>query len=270
MKSDAKSRSLRENSGGSGELVSARMGDSKTWKNCVGVMVNLIEEAAFKFTPEAVKMKAMDPSRVALIDFELQSSAFDEYGFKQQTVLGVNLVEMNKILARAKAEDELTIEFDEKGNRLVLIMKGISTRRFSLPLVDIGETELPEPKLQFPATADVLAGVIQDGLKDAEIVSDKVKFELNEEGFFIFAESEKGATELKLKKGDKALQKLEVKKPSRAMYSLKYLSDMVKAAGSSEIVTISLGTDLPIQLDFPIAGNKGKLRFLLAPRIEGE
>jgi proliferating cell nuclear antigen len=234
------------------------------------MMVNLIEEAAFKFTPEGIKMKAMDPSHIALVEFELPAAAFVEYNFKQPIVLGINLLEMNKIISRGKAEDELILELDEKQNRLGLTFKGVSTRRLSLPLIDVREAELPEPKLQFTAAAEVMAGVIQDGLKDAEIVGDNVRFELSENGLVISAESDKGTTELKLGKGDKGLVRLNVKQPARAMFNIKYLSDMTKGASSTDIITINLGTDLPIQLDFPVADGKGKLRFLLAPRIEAE
>jgi len=270
MRSDVKLKNWRKNSRRVDEMVSARMADSKIWKTCVGAMVNLIDEAAFKFTPEGIKMKAMDPSHVALLDFELPASVFEEYKVKQPTTLGIGLTEMNKILTRAKAEDEFILELDEEKNRLALTFKGVSTRRLSLPLIDVREAELPEPKLQFTATADVVAGVIQDGLKDAEIVGDNVKFELSEDGFFLSAESDKGTSELKLHKGDQGLLKLNVKQPAHAMFNIKYLSDMTKAAGSSEVIVINLGTDLPIQLDLPVAEGKGKLRFLLAPRIEAE
>lgn len=251
-------------------MVSAKMADSKVWKTCVGTMVNLIEEAAFKFTPEGIKMKAMDPSHVALVDFELPAAAFVEYNVKQPVVLGINLTEMNKLVSRAKPDDELILELDEERNRLDLTFRGASTRRLSLPLIDVGETELPEPKLQFTATAEVLAGVLQDGLKDAEIVGDNVRFELSDNGFFISAESDKGTAELKLGKGDKALVKLNVKQPARAMFNIKYLSDMTKSTGSTDTMVINLGTDLPIQIDFLVAEGKGRLRLLLAPRIEAE
>ena len=52
--------------------------------------------------------------------------------------------------------------------------------------------------------------------------------------------------------------------------NIKYLSDITKSASSNDLIKINLGTNLPIQLDFPIAGGEGRLRFLLAPRIEGE
>ena len=246
------------------------MKDSRTWKTCLSAMVNLIEEAAFKFTAAGVRMRAMDPSHIALVDFELPASAFEEYRVKGESVLGINISEMNKIMARAKGEDELTIELDEEKNRLSLTFKGVSTRRISLPLIDVGETEMKEPELQFTATADVAAGVVQDGLKDAELMGDSVKFELNEDGLSIFAESDKGTSELKLRKGDQGLLELSVKKSAHAAYNIKYLSDITKAASSSDAVTINLGTGLPIQLDLPIAEGKGKLRFLLAPRVETE
>jgi proliferating cell nuclear antigen len=212
----------------------------------------------------------MDPSHIALVEFELPAAAFVEYNFKQPIILGINLLEMNKIISRGKAEDELILELDEKQNRLGLTFKGVSTRRLSLPLIDVRETELPEPKLQFTAAAEVMAGVIQDGLKDAEIVGDNVRFELSENGLVISAESDKGTTELKVGKGDKGLVKLNVKQPARAMFNIKYLADMTKGASSTDTITINLGTDLPIQLDFPVADGKGRLRFLLAPRIEAE
>lgn len=253
-----------------GIAMRVRMPDSKLWKTCVSAIASLIDEAAFKFTPEGIKMKAMDPSHVALVDFELPTAAFIEYDVKQPTILGIDLTEMNKIMARAKAEDEFILDLDEEKNRLTLTFKSASTRRFSLPLIDISEAELPEPKLQFTAAADVSAGIIQDGLRDAEIVGDNVKFELTEEGFFMYTESETGATELKLHKGDPALLKLNVKQPARAMFNIKYLIDMTKATSSADIIAISLGSNLPIQLDFPIAEGKGRLRFLLAPRIETE
>ncbi|KUO42105.1 MAG: hypothetical protein APU95_03835 [Hadesarchaea archaeon YNP_N21] len=251
-------------------MVTAKLPDCKIWKTSISAIASLIEEAAFKLTPEGIKMKAMDPSHVALVDFEIPASAFKEYDVKRSTTLGVDLAEMNKIMGRARAEDEFTLELDEEKNRLSLIFKGASTRKFSLPLIEVDESELPEPKLQFTANADVVAGVIQDGLKDAELVGDNVKFELTEEGFFMHTESDTGAAELRLQRGDPGLLTLNVQRPARAMFNIKYLIDMTKAASSTDVISIQLGTDLPIQLDFKIAEAGGKLRFLLAPRIEAE
>jgi proliferating cell nuclear antigen len=63
---------------------------------------------------------------------------------------------------------------------------------------------------------------------------------------------------------------IETKEPSKATYSLSYLSEIIKtAAASSEIATLEFSNDMPIRIDFQ-QPKEGKLTFYLAPRIEVE
>jgi proliferating cell nuclear antigen len=249
-------------------LLTVRMSDTRVWKTCVGAIVNLLEEAHFKFTSEGVSMRAMDPSHVALVDFRLSPGAFEEYRVSKPLGLGLSLVELDRVLSRAKSEDALVMEYDGEKNRLLITFRGASSRRFSLPLLDLRESELPEPKLQFSAFVEVLAEVLQDGLRDSETVGENVRFEVGEEGFFMRAEGDGKSAELKLEKGSAALPKLKLERPCSSMFNVKYLSDMLKAADPKEPVAVSLGQDLPLRLDLRIAGGRGSLSFILAPRIE--
>jgi proliferating cell nuclear antigen len=45
---------------------------------------------------------------------------------------------------------------------------------------------------------------------------------------------------------------------------------MIKSAQSSQSITMALGTDFPVKLEFPIANDNGQVNYLLAPRIESE
>lgn len=251
-------------------MLTARMSDTKVWKTCMGAIANLLEEAHFKFTPEGVSMRAMDPSHVALVDFRLPAGAFEEYKVSKPLGLGLSLAELNKVLSRARSDDALIMEYDEGKNRFLITFKGASSRRFSLPLLDLRESELPEPRLQFTAFVEATAEVLQDGLRDSETVGENVRFEVGEEGFFMRAEGNGKSAELRLEKGSAAMPKFKTERPCSSMYSVKYLSDMLKAADPKEPVSVSLGQDLPIRLDLRIAGGKGSLSFILAPRIESE
>jgi proliferating cell nuclear antigen len=76
-----------------------------------------------------------------------------------------------------------------------------------------------------------------------------------------------GAT-ITLQKGNDALLDLEVKEPSKATFSLSYLSEIIKAASAtSDIATIEFSNDMPVYIDFQQIKD-GKLTFFLAPRIE--
>lgn len=246
------------------------MKESGIWKNCIGAISNLIEEVNFEFKEEGVEMKAMDPSHVALADFKLSAKAFEEYDVEEPRKLGMDLREMDKVMSRAKKDDEFILEFDEERNRLVLKFKGDSTRRFSLPLLELEEEELTEPELDFTASAKVFARAISDGLKDAALVADIVRLELSENKFRMGIESDTGSAEMELSEDDESLQKLNVDEPTKAMYNIGFLDNMIKAASSKDIVEINHGIDLPIQMIFSVAEGRGHLKFLLAPRVEAE
>ncbi len=247
-----------------------KMDNSEIWKDCIGAISNLIEEADFEIDGKGIRMKAMDPSHVALVDFRLSSKAFSVYDVEDTVKLGLDLTEMDKVMSRAKKNDESAIGYIEEENRLKIEFKGTSTRRFSLPLLDLEDEDLPDPDLDFTASAKIAAGVINDGLKDAALVGDNVRFELLEGKFLMKIESDTGSAELELSEDDEALESIDVDNPSRAMYNIGYLEDMFKAASSNDIVEIKHGQDLPIQIIFEIAEGNGHLKFLLAPRVETE
>ncbi len=173
-------------------------------------------------------------------------------------------------MSRAGKNDEFVMELNEEEGRFTLRLKGDSTRRFTLPLLDLKEEELPQPDLNFTVNAKVFAGAITDGLKDAALVGDNVRFEISGGKFLMGIESDTGSAEMELSDGDPALKELDVEEKSEAMYNIEYLDDMTKAASSSDVIEINHGNDLPVQMIFPIADGKGRLEFLLAPRIEAE
>jgi proliferating cell nuclear antigen len=45
---------------------------------------------------------------------------------------------------------------------------------------------------------------------------------------------------------------------------------MVRSIPAGSVVSISLGNDYPVKLEFEIADKKGSVRYLLAPRIESD
>ncbi|NHK32101.1 MAG: DNA polymerase sliding clamp, partial [Asgard group archaeon] len=67
--------------------------DAKIWKNIIESLT-LLDEANFIASERGIELRAMDPSRVAMIDFSLPAKAFEEYVCSETTRLGINLEEM--------------------------------------------------------------------------------------------------------------------------------------------------------------------------------
>lgn len=241
--------------------------DARDWRYLMESLNAIVDEASFIMDSEALKLRALDPSRIAMVDLHVPREAFSTYDIgESQVKIGVNFDDLNKVLRRAKTEDKIIFEIE--GRRFRIILAGKAERSFSLPLIDVVGEELPTPRVTFDVIAKMLSDTFRDSLKDAEMISDTVKFVGEENILKVIAKSDKGELEAKFSPESGSLIEYEVRQPSTASYSLNYLDDIVsKAYRISEIVTVEFSSNKPLSLSFEIAGG-GTLRYYLAPRLE--
>jgi proliferating cell nuclear antigen len=245
-----------------------KVANARLLRDIANAISILIDEATFQITPDALKLRAMDPSRVAMVDFEWPKTIFDEYVCTEPSKMCINISELLKLLKRASKEEYVELALDEKTGRLQVRMTGKYTRTFTMPLLETSEEEVPTPRITFNVRAKATTDGLRRALEDAELVSDHVRIEADGEKLVFQAAGDLMGATIELKKGSDALLDLDAKEPSKATFSLSYLSEIVKAASAtSDIVTLEFSTDMPIKLDFQQVG-EGKLVFYLAPRIE--
>ncbi len=239
---------------------------AKDFADLIATASNLIDEAAFKVSEEGISMKAMDPSRVVLIDLNLPESIFSKYQVEEAETIGVNMDHFKKILKRGKTKDTLILRKGDE-NFLEITFEGTAKRTFRLPLIEVEALELDLPELPFTAKVVVLGEVIKEAVKDASLVSDAIKFMAKENEFTMKAEGETQEVEIKLTLEDEGLLDLEVEEETQSAYGISYLADMIKGIGKADEVAIHFGNEMPLQMEYLIR-DEGKLVFLLAPRVE--
>lgn len=226
----------------------------------------LIDEGIFKVDKDGIRLKATDRAMVAAIDFKILPNAFDSFEVEESVDIGLNVTNLISILKRVKSGDRLTLEL--KDSRLEIVIQNSSRRKFTLPLLELREEELPQiEQLEFSCGAEIKSDVFQAGLEDAEIVADSVVIATSPKKFSMLAEGDISRTEFELEKGAEALLSVNAKEEIRARYPLEYLKKMIKAAKISDKVKLEWGKDYPMKLEFK-AGDKGSLSFILAPRVE--
>ena len=239
---------------------------AKDFADLIATASNLIDEAAFKVTEEGISMRAMDPSRVVLIDLNLPESIFSKYEVEEPETIGVNMDHFKKVLKRGKSKDTLILRKGDD-NFLEITFEGTAKRTFRLPLIEVEELELDLPELPFTAKVVVLGEVLKEAVKDASLVSDAIKFIATESEFIMKAEGETQEVEIRLTLEDEGLLDLEVEEETRSAYGISYLSDMIKGIGKAEEVILRFGNEMPLQMEYYIR-DEGRLTFLLAPRVE--
>lgn len=236
-------------------------------KKSIKALSALVDEGEFVFDEEGMKLRATDPSKIAMVDFLLPRHAFREYEVEGPVKVGLNLGDLEDALKKARASEQVVLSLSEDGSRFIVELVGKARRRFVLPVLDLGGMELPTPKLSFTATVKILAEVFQNALDDADAFSTHVTFEADENTFALRASGSKGEYVLELKKDvHDALLELTVTEKARAMYPLDYLDDMVSQANKSAAITLAFRTDAPLKLSYAIGD--ANFVYYLAPRIE--
>ncbi len=260
---------IREGEEGA-SLFKIRVSDAKGFRNVLRAISTIVDEATFVIGMDGIKLRAMDPSRVAMVDFEMKKTSFDEYEVEEETRICVSLKELLKLLRRAGKDDLIELSLDRESGHFLVTLRGRYTRTFNLPVLEASEEEVPEPKLTFNAKATLTTDDFHEILREASLVSDNIRIELNGESLVMTAKGDVAGAKIEIDKGSDVLISMEVKEPSKATFSLDYLEEIVSAAvNTSDIMTIEFSTDMPIRLDFRQRYD-GKLTYLLAPRIEVE
>lgn len=251
-------------------MFSIKMADARLFRNLMTAISTLIDEATFNLNPEGMSLRAMDPSHVAMVDFEWPKTAFEGYACDQPTKLCVNLSEMLKLLRGAGPDESVEISLDEQTKRLNILLKGKYTRTFSITTLEAAGEEAPIPKITFNAKAKLTTECLRQSMDDASTVSDHVKLEASPEKFVMVATGDVGTAKIEWEKESEALLGLDVKEESKATFSLNYLAEIIKAASTtSDVATVEFSTNIPVRLEFELPQG-GKLAYYLAPRIESE
>jgi proliferating cell nuclear antigen len=173
---------------------------------------------------------------------------------------------MKEILRLAKGGETISVSHDEDKNRLIVTV-GNTTRRMAL--VDTAGMSDPKvPSLNLPVKLTVRTDELRQAIRASESISDHIALKASPEGFEIVSEGDADNVSHMVPKD--LLEGLQAKEAVRSLFPLDYFSNMVKAISSAPTVTLYLGSDYPVKMEFQIAGGKGEVRYLLAPRIESD
>jgi len=244
--------------------------DAALLRECVEAVLAVVDEARLKIGESAWKVRAVDPANVALVDLELGKEAFSEFSSAekeqkekgQEFVVGVPFDKLREVLRWCK--DEVGVSIDEDK---MTVVSDAYTFTLNLLSADAVRKEPKIPSLNFSTKVAMDAAEFNKVLKAAEKISDQIAIGVQNESFFVEAEGDMETMRYSLHKDE--LMHLSGG-DCRSLFSLEYLTAMSKVAAGASMLTLHLGSDYPLKMEFEIADGNGKVIYLLAPRIEAE
>ena len=265
----------------SGQVFEAKI-HREFLREALGAILAISDSGRLNISPEALSVRMTDPANVALISFDLELEAFEVYNFAppedapDYIQIGVDFQKLASVLAISSAEfvsislkrfgsAKETDQFPEV-NLMSLKMDGLS---YSLDLFDpsIMRKEPQVPELELPAKASLFFEDWYKAIRAAEKVGDVVLIKVDESGLVLEVEGESD----KLRASFPASLLMDFTPAEvTARFALGYLSVLSKAARAAYAsqLWLSLGRDMPIEIQFHIAEGKGHVVYWLAPRVE--
>jgi len=241
------------------------LAETRFLKDSISIISELVTEAQFKITSNAIELVAMDPANVAMVIFKLLSSTFIEYDVKEDTIISMNLNDLKQVFRRIKPNDNLIMELAD--SKLKITLKGNQTRTFHLPLIDVEQKEQKVPDLNFSANIVTNSVILNDAIEDMDIIGESVSFTAGKKNFQINSASELSKANVDINADDDT--KIEAKEQIKAKYSIEYLKKMIQGSKLADKVTISFNKDYPLKLDYTVL-NKLQMSFILAPRVDND
>ncbi|MDP3564920.1 MAG: DNA polymerase sliding clamp [Methanoregula sp.] len=213
-------------------------------------------------TPEGWNTLVVDTANVAMTLANMPKGQFEEFAGEEKTEIGMDMAKWKNVLDVMKdPKCTITIECPKDSGK-IHITDGKYAYKIALLDVNTVRKRPTQPNISLPAAIVIDAKEFHDTIKALGVIGDKAHFTTCKEGLTLETE---GDTD-NLRKVLAAMDGSKIPEaPISSIFSLDYLRDISKAMKEAGTITVHLGQDHPVRVDFEIDGIEAS--FLVAPRI---
>lgn len=224
----------------------------------------LVDECRVTVDPDGLTVAAVDAAAVAMVDLSLSASAFDAYEASEGE-FGANLDRLTDVIGMADRDQSVHLTLDADGGTLRVRVGELD---YTLGLIAPGTIRSP-PEMgaleTAPARVELPAEGFDRALGAAEMVADCATLGVDPDAgeFVVGATGDTDDVQFELPAADCPTFEAGT---ADSTVSLSYLGAVNRALPRDATVTLSLGTDRPVEPAFEFADGAGTVEYLVAPR----
>jgi len=111
--------------------------DAAVLRESIESITAVVDEGKLRITEDGFKLRAVDPANVAMVSFDLQRDAFDDFRFEKESdaeaiETGIDFVKLHDILGIGGREG-VTLKLDEQAQKLFTTMGSLA---YTVSLLD--------------------------------------------------------------------------------------------------------------------------------------
>ena len=218
------------------------------------------KEGIVSFTNDGINMKLVDPVNVSMVDLTIPATDFLCYDIKTEFELGLAFDKTLDFISSAKntpvslepTKSKLEIKFDNAWFTQSTIRTELLRAQPKIPV------------FEYDVKIELQTKLFTKGIKACAKLADYITFTMLKDTFTLSA---KGNTDTVSATIENPL--IDKSDTAISLYSVDYLSDLMKGIAHSNEATVEMSSDYPLTIKTGIC-KTGTLVYILAPRIESD
>lgn len=237
----------------------------------IEALKEILTDTNLEFDGENIKVIAMDPSHTVLVHLKLDSNKFEKYYCPNKLLLGINTINLFKLIKALQNNDILTL-FVEKNNtnQLGIRMENGEANQitqYKMNLMDLNQENISIPPIEFESVITLPSNNFQKICRDMFNLSDNI--EITTYGQQITFKCKGDIADQETSIGQSTTSgmsfiKNENSEIIQGIFSLKYLVLFTKCTNLSSSIELYLKNDYPLIIRYQVA-NLGEVKLCLAP-----
>tara|TARA_B100000927_G_scaffold283259_1_gene270803 strand:- start:1464 stop:2243 length:780 start_codon:yes stop_codon:yes gene_type:complete len=253
-----------------GTIFEIKTIQSSIIKTLIEALKEILNDTVIEINHDCIKIVTMDNSHIILVHLKLDSDKFEHYSCKKPISIGINMLNLYKIIKTVNNNDILTLFVNENnlnhlGIKIENMDKNTKTTYF-LNLLDLNNEQFDIPEVEFNSVITLPSNDFQKLMRDMNNIADFVeiknvdnKFILSCEGDFCNQETVLSDTDLVIINNGSPNDIIQ------GNFNLKYLVLFTKCTNLSNNVELFLRNDYPLIIKYTVA-SLGEVKLCLSPQ----
>lgn len=244
---------------------------SGAFKVLVEALKELLTDTCIEFDETGLKIISMDTSHIVLVHLKLEASKFEYYYCEKKVTIGINMLNLHKLIKTINSNDTLTLFMDKHDlNHLgIKIENGEKNTKttYKLNLLDLDNPQIHIDPAVFNSVITLPSGDFQKICRDMSVIANFVDIKNVNNQLILSCRGDFCSQETVLSDNESGSHHISSKSNEivQGIFNLKYLVLFTKCTSLCSTVEIFLKNDYPLIVVFKVA-SLGEIKLCLAPQ----
>lgn len=241
------------------------------FRTLIEAIKDILTDANIEFDSNGIKIMAMDGTHTILVHLRLQADRFDEYYCPQKHIVGVNMINLFK-LVKTMSNNESIVLFMRKSDTTKLGIEILNGEKqmvthFALNLIELDVRNIPIPPVTFSSITTMPSVDFQKIIRDMNTLGEIVEIQSASQELVFRCKGDYAEQETIFNIGQNGMSQPRASAEIvQGNFFLKHLSLFTKCTSLCSDIILYLKNDYPLIVEYNVAG-LGEIKLALAPAL---